>query len=216
MLVLNAGTDPGGGTGRAIGQPLLGIGYNGFVGVGDYSGIGLGYLYSSDKKYCCEIGCVITNTAAGECGDLLLSTRTSTNGTIAATERMRIMSTGNITINNNTTLFSSLNVSGITTLSNKTIVNGICNIHGGNPFAVVNNYMQKGSLTIGDPLLNYGGGSNWSSNTAGLLLECENNTEIAVHDAGQRVSSLMYYQGGVSSNKITIGRDMGWVHQMWI
>jgi len=57
--------------------------------------------------------------------------------------------------------------------------------------------------------LNYGGGSNWSSNTAGLLLECENNTEIAVHDAGHRIASLMYFEGG-GTNKITIGRSMGW------
>ena len=69
--------------------------------------------------------------------------------------------------------------------------------------------MQKGSLTIGDTLLNYGGGSNWTSNTAGLMLECLNNTEIAVHDAGQRVASLMYYEGD-GTNKITIGRDIAW------
>ncbi len=54
LLVLNAGTDPGGGTGRAIGQPLLGIGYNGFVGVGGYYGIGLGYLLAQlIKKVLC-------------------------------------------------------------------------------------------------------------------------------------------------------------------
>ncbi len=59
MLVINAGTDRGGGTGRAIGQPLLGIGYNGYVGVGDYYGIGLGYLFDLyNQKYCCDIGCV--------------------------------------------------------------------------------------------------------------------------------------------------------------
>ncbi len=57
--------------------------------------------------------------------------------------------------------------------------------------------------------LNYGGGSNWTTNTSGTLLECLNNTEIAVHDAGKRVASLMYYEGD-NTNKITIGRDMGW------
>ena len=56
--------------------------------------------------------------------------------------------------------------------------------------------MQKGSLTIGDQSLNYGGGSDWTSNTAGLMFECLDNTEIAVHDAGNKVSSLMYYEGG--------------------
>jgi hypothetical protein len=30
---------------------------------------------------------------------------------------------------------------------------------------------------------------------AGLLMECLSNTEIAVHDGGNRVSSLMYFQG---------------------
>ena len=69
--------------------------------------------------------------------------------------------------------------------------------------------MQTGSLTIGDTLLNYGNGTNWTTNTSGLLLECLDNTEIAVHDAGNRVSSLIQYQGGAST-MITIGRDMFW------
>jgi hypothetical protein len=69
--------------------------------------------------------------------------------------------------------------------------------------------MQSGSLTIGGTNANYGGGNNWSTNTAGLLLECLNNTEIAVHDHGQRLASLMYYEGD-GNNRITIGRNMGW------
>jgi trimeric autotransporter adhesin len=117
---------------------------------------------------------------------------------------------GTTRLNNAATINSSLNVSGTTTLSNNTIINGIANIHSGSPFAVPNNYMQKGSLTIGDVYLNYGGGvSGWNTNTSGLMLECLNNTEIAVFDAGQRVSSLMYYEGA-GINKITIGRNMGW------
>ena len=44
---------------------------------------------------------------------------------------------------------------------------------------------------------------------AGLLFECLDNTEIAVHDAGNRVSSLIQYQGGTTP-MITIGRDMFW------
>jgi hypothetical protein len=40
-------------------------------------------------------------------------------------------------------------------------------------------------------------------------MECADNTEIAVHDSGNRLASLMYYEGG-GTNKITIGRDMGW------
>ncbi len=40
-------------------------------------------------------------------------------------------------------------------------------------------------------------------------MEGLDNTEIAVHDNGLRVASLMYYEGG-STNRITIGRNMGW------
>ena len=49
-----------------------------------------------------------------------------------------------------------------------------------------NNYRANGS----DTLLNYGNGTNWNSSMADLLLECLDNTEIAVHDAGNRVASL--------------------------
>ena len=51
--------------------------------------------------------------------------------------------------------------------------------------------MQIGSLTIGDVLLNYGGGNTWSANTAGLMFECMDNTEITIHDASNRVASFM-------------------------
>ena len=68
--------------------------------------------------------------------------------------------------------------------------------------------MQNGSLTIGGILLNYGGGTGWSTNISGLLLECESNTEIAVHDCGTRIGSFMYYEG--ATNKFTIGRNMGY------
>jgi hypothetical protein len=88
----------------------------------------------------------------------------------------------------------------------KKAIRHVCNIHGGNPLAVTNNYMHKRRLTIGDMSLDYGGGSIWNTNTSGLMPECLNNTEIAVHDAGQRIASLMYFEGG-GINKITIGRD---------
>ena len=70
-------------------------------------------------------------------------------------------------------MIQHVNVSGITTLSNKTIINGVCNIHGGNPYAVGANFIQKGSLTIWDLSSNYGGGSNWTttSSAAGLLFK---------------------------------------------
>ena len=69
--------------------------------------------------------------------------------------------------------------------------------------------MASGSLTIGGTTANYGTGVNqWSSSTAGLLMECADYTEICVHDAGTRVASLMHYDG--LNNKIFIGRNKGW------
>jgi len=90
-------------------------------------------------------------------------------------------------------------------------INGIANIHNGNIEAVANNYMQAGSLTIGGTNYNYGGNiDGWNLNTACLLFECSNNTEIAINsirnDNSRRVSSLAYY----TSNLIEFGRDMGW------
>lgn len=96
---------------------------------------------------------------------------------------------------------------GIGTTSPSTtfqVWNGVANINGGNPYAISN--VQAGAMLIGDVNLNYGGGSGWSTNTAGLLFECLDKTEIAVHDAGARVASLLYY----NNNLITMGRDMGW------
>ncbi len=61
----------------------------------------------------------------------------------------------------------------------------------------------SGRLTIGGLNVSYVG------NTAGLLMECLSNTELAVHDSGDRYASLMYYQGNPNNN-ITIGRDVGW------
>jgi hypothetical protein len=86
-------------------------------------------------------------------------------------------------------------------------IQGLTNIHAGNPTTPISSVMDKGSLTIGDTAKDYGNGAGWNPNTAGLLMECKDNTEIAVHDAGSRVASLISYQGG--ANKITIGRDMG-------
>lgn len=89
-------------------------------------------------------------------------------------------------------------------------VKGKVNIHAGSPYAITENRMENGSLTIGDIAKNYGGGTNyWSSNTAGLLMECKDNTEIAIHDSGHRVASAMYFEGG-DTNRISIGRNMGW------
>ncbi len=90
------------------------------------------------------------------------------------------------------------------------LADGIVNIHGGSPYATINYTLNNGSLIIGDTSLNYGGGTLWNGgNAAGLMLECNANTEIVVHDNGQRLASLMYYEGDLV-NRITIGRNMGW------
>ena len=73
-------------------------------------------------------------------------------------------------------------------------------------FAIDNNYMTTNTLTIGNSTGNYGGGSGWNTNTAGLMFECIDHTEIAVHDAGNSVHSFMWYY----QNAFTIGRNMGW------
>ncbi len=75
--------------------------------------------------------------------------------------------------------------------------------------AIVVGNMASGSLTMGSSEASYGGGSGWNANMAGLMLNTKANTEIAVHDSGQRISSLMFYEGD-AVNQLTIGRDMGW------
>ena len=91
-------------------------------------------------------------------------------------------------------------------------VRGVGAINGGNLFGSANNFLTSGALNIGNSAIGYGGGSGWTTNTAGLLMETANNTEIAIHDAGHRIASLMYYQGDAqdTNGRITIGRNMGW------
>jgi hypothetical protein len=88
-------------------------------------------------------------------------------------------------------------------------VNGAANVWSGGRYAVSQGFMSPGSLTVGSFTANFGGGTTgWNANTAGLLLEAQDNTEIAVHDVGQRLASFMYFEGG-TTNRMTIGRDMG-------
>jgi hypothetical protein len=74
------------------------------------------------------------------------------------------------------------------------------------PYAIPNNLMPAGSLTIGNINQNYGGGG-FDANTAGLLMECSDNTEIAIHDSGTSLHSFMRY---TSNGNFRIGRNMGW------
>jgi hypothetical protein len=70
-------------------------------------------------------------------------------------------------------------------------------------------FMGPGSLTVGSVSRNYGQGTGgWNNNTAGIMMECADKTEIAVHDAGLRVASMMSYDG--PANQISVGRNMGW------
>lgn len=116
------------------------------------------------------------------------------------TERMRISDVGNVGIN-----ITAPNAYG------KLQVSGVVNFHAGTPVAVPNNYMSSGSLTIGDTAIDYGNGTGWNTNTAGLLLECKDKTEIVVHDSGNRLASLINFVGG-SSSYHEYGRAYGYGH----
>jgi hypothetical protein len=71
---------------------------------------------------------------------------------------------------------------------------------------ITNNYLSAGALTIGNTTQDYGGGiTSWNSNTAGFLMECLNNTEIAVHDSGNSIHSFMRY---TNNGNFRIGRDI--------
>ena len=83
---------------------------------------------------------------------------------------------------------------------------GTANIWAGTRYAVSQGFMSAGSLTIGDITADFGGGTNWNSNTAGLLMECLDNTEIAVHNAGNTVNSIVQYIGGLQ--RLRFGRSM--------
>jgi hypothetical protein len=77
-------------------------------------------------------------------------------------------------------------------------------------YGIPNNFMNGGSLAIGNTGANYGGGTgSWNANTegtAGLLMECADNTEIAIHDNATALHSFMRY---TTNGNFTIGRDMG-------
>ena len=80
---------------------------------------------------------------------------------------------------------------GIATSSPKAALHvvGAALVSDGDGYAVPNNRMATGSLTIGSLTANFGGGTGWNANTAGLLLETLDDTEIAIHDTGTRVAS---------------------------
>jgi hypothetical protein len=107
-----------------------------------------------------------------------------------------------ISVNSDNTAYKPMSFAS----SRYTFVGGGLDVAGDTPYALQAGFMSKGTITIGSTTNNYGGGNNWTTNTAGFLMECLNYTEFAVHDAGERVCSFMHYYG----NQFTIGRNMGW------
>jgi hypothetical protein len=118
----------------------------------------------------------------------------SKGGTTLGDERLRITSNGNIGIGTNNPV-ATLNVNG--TVSIQTGATGV---------SIVD--MKPGSLKIGNITQNYGSSGNYSTDNMGcIVLECLDNTEIALHDSGNANHSLIRYTTG---NNITLGRNFGW------
>lgn len=128
-------------------------------------------------------------------GKLYLETASNNTGTFN-TNQVVLSNNGNVGI-------------GTATPFQKLDVRGIAMVNGGNLYGSENNYLTTGALNVGDYNRNYGGGSAWNANSAGLLLECLDNTEVAVHDNGTRIASMLYFEGA-GTNRLRIGRDMGW------
>jgi hypothetical protein len=124
---------------------------------------------------------------------------TGTTQSSYGTRRMLLSSAGNLNINANNNAYTRLNVTGV------------ASINGGNVYGAYNNQLLAGALCIGDTTTNYGGAGGWSTNTAGLLMECLNNTEIVILDSAEYLISALYYVGG-TSKYIEYGRAMGYGH----
>ncbi len=148
--------------------------------------------------------CAIVHTRTGgyDVGDIVFLCNSTINPSdcTMSDEKMRISSSGGVAIGSTNPFSYKLFVNGVTYINGNFKMAGIANIHDNNPYAVPNNYMAFGSLTIGGTLSNYGAATNWSSSTAGLMMECADYTA--------RLSSLMYYDGPL--NRIRLGRNKGW------
>jgi predicted outer membrane repeat protein len=71
--------------------------------------------------------------------------------------------------------------------------------------------LQPGALNIGRIDTNYDWGGTWAVDTrVGILANCADKWEFAIHDSGERVVSPFAFFGGASSNYILMGRDIGW------
>lgn len=70
--------------------------------------------------------------------------------------------------------------------------------------------LQPGALNIGRTDTNYNWGGTWSTDVrVGILANCADNWEFAIHDSGARVVSPFAFFGG-ANNYIQMGRDIGW------
>jgi hypothetical protein len=131
---------------------------------------------------------VIQYVATTSTGDHQFYTGTS------VTERLRIASNGNIGIGT-TNPSATLQVSG--TVSIQTGATG-----------VQMSDMTSGSLKLGNITQNYGqAGLGSTMNMGVIVLECLDNTEIAIHDSGTANHSLIRY---TSNGNITMGRNLAW------
>ena len=68
-----------------------------------------------------------------------------------------------------------------------------------------------GQLILGSTSYNFNflNGSWAGSITAGILANCSDDWEFAIHDSGHRVVSPFFFQGA-GTNRILMGRDIGW------
>ena len=92
--------------------------------------------------------------------------------------------------------------------NSKLDVQGLITVHNGVPWGY--QYMNKGSLCIGDCYQNFGNYNNETySNLVGLMLECGGNTEIVIHHYGTRLLSFLY----CNNDYFEYGRSNGsWGH----
>ena len=73
--------------------------------------------------------------------------------------------------------------------------------------------MQRGAFELGSTSRSYKYTGGWASTMqAGILANTASNWEMAVHDAGDSVNSLILYEndGANVAGNITIGRNLGW------
>ena len=70
--------------------------------------------------------------------------------------------------------------------------------------------LQPGALNIGRTDTNYRWeGTSWASDVrVGLLANCADYWEMAIHDSGESVESVIYYR--TDTNTIDMGRNIGW------